>query len=151
VKNNELNDKTFTNINLVKFKTVGPEAALYSILMPGMGSLKASYGKKGWGRFATFIVSTGLAIGSKLYSDAQYKNYLNATSQSEIDDYYTKANISNKIALVSGGLSSAIHLYDIIWALSKGGKNKKESKILREQLKNKPIQIQNQKISITEF
>jgi hypothetical protein len=151
VKNNELNDKTFTNINLVKFKTVGPEAALYSILMPGMGSLKASYGKKGWGRFATFIVSAGLAIGSKLYSDAQYKNYLNATSQSEIDDYYTKANISNKIALVSGGLSSAIHLYDIIWALSKGGKNKKESKILREQLKNKPIQIQNQKISITEF
>lgn len=147
IKNKEVNGKSYSNINLVKYRTVGPEAALFSMLMPGMGSLKVTYGKKGWGRFTCFLLSSGLAIGSKLYSDAQYKSYLGATSQADIDKYYNNANISHKIALISGGISATIYLYDIIWVISKGVKNLKYSKPLRNQLQQGPVQIQNQSIS----
>jgi hypothetical protein len=77
-KNKEVNGKSYSNINLVKYKTVGPEAVFFSMLLPGMGTLKVTYGKKGWGRFTCFLLSSGFAIGSKLYSEAQYKNYLGA-------------------------------------------------------------------------
>jgi hypothetical protein len=143
IKNKEVNGKSYSNINLVKYKTVGPEAALFSMLMPGMGTLKVTYGKKGWGRFTCFLLSSGLAIGSKLYSDAQYKSYLGATSQANIDKYYNNANISHKIAFISGGISATIYLYDIIWVISKGAKNIKDSKPLRKQLQQDPVQIQN--------
>jgi hypothetical protein len=147
IKNKEVNGKSYSNINLVKYKTVGPEAALFSMLMPGMGSLKVTYGKSGWGRFTCFLLSSGLAIGSKLYSDAQYKSYLGATSQADIDKHYNNANISHKIALFSGGISASIYLYDIMWVISKGSKNIKYSKPLRKQLQKGPVQIQNQSIS----
>jgi len=146
IKNKEVNGKSYSNINLVKYRTVGPEAALFSMLMPGMGSLKVTYGKKGWGRFTCFLLSSGLAIGSKLYSDAQYKSYLGATSQADIDKYYINANISHEIALISGGISASIYLHDIIWVISKGAKNLKDSKPLRKQLQQGPVQIQNQSI-----
>ena len=147
IKDKEFNGKPFSDINLVKYRTIGPEAALFSMLMPGMGTLKVTYGKKGWGRFTCFLLSSGLAIGSKLYSNAQYKSYLGATSQADIDKYYNNANISHKIALISGGISATIYLYDIIWVISKGFKNIKDSKPLRKQLQQSPVQIQNQSIS----
>ena len=148
IKDKELNGIPFSDINLVKFRTIGPEAALFSMLMPGMGTIKVTYVKKGWGRFTCFLLSSGLAIGSKLYSDAQYKSYLNATSQIDIDKYYTNANITHKIALISGGISASIYLYDIIWVISKGAKNLKSSKPLRKQLQQGPVQIQNQPITL---
>jgi len=146
-KDKEVNGKSYSDINLVKYRAVGPEAAFLSMLMPGMGTLKVTYGNKGWGRFKCFLFSSGLAIGSKLYSDAQYKSYLGATSQADIDNYYNNANISYKIALISGGISATIYLYDIIWVISKGAKNIKDSKPLRKQLQQGPVQIQNQSIS----
>jgi|GEM_PF-2322748 len=147
VKNKEVNGKSYSDVKLVKYRTVGPEAAFFSMLMPGMGTLKVTYGKKGWGRFTCFLLSSGLAIGSKLYSDAQYKSYLGATSQADIDKYYNNANISHKIALISVGISASIYLYDIIWVISKGAKKIKDSKPLRKQLQQGPVQIQNQSIS----
>jgi hypothetical protein len=145
-KNKEVNQKSYSNINLIKYRTVGPEAALFSMLMPGTGSLKVSYGKKGWGRLTCFLLSSGLAIGSKVYSDKQYKSYLGATSQTDIEKYYNNANISHKIALISAGVSASIYLYDLIWVLSKGAKNMKDSKPLRKQVRKGPVQIQNQPI-----
>jgi hypothetical protein len=147
IKNKEINKKSYSNMYLVKYKIVGPEAAIYSMLIPGMGSLKVTYGKEGWGRVTCFLLSSGLAIGSKLYSNAQYKSYLGAISQADIDKYYNNANISNKIALISGGISASIYMYDILWVISKGANNIKYSKPLRKQLKQGPINIQNQSIS----
>jgi len=148
IKDKEFNGKHSSDINLVKYKTVGPKAVLFSMIMPGMGTLKVTYGKKGWSRFTCFLLSSGLAIGSKLYSNAQYKSYLSATSQADIDKYYNNANMSHKIALVSGGISASIYLYDIIWVISKGAKNLKSSKPLRKQLQQGPVQIQNQPITL---
>jgi len=147
VKNKVVNGNSYSDINLVKYRTVGPEAAFFSMLMPGMGTLKVTYGEKGRGRFTCFLLSSGLAIGSKLYSDAQYKSYLGATNQADIDKYYNNANTSHKIAIMSGSISASIYLYDIIWVISKGAKNIKDSKPLRKQLQQGPVQIQNQSIS----
>ena len=35
------------------------------------------------------------------------------------------ANLSHKVALISGGISASIYLHDVIWVFSKGKKNKK--------------------------
>lgn len=146
VKNKEFNEKLFSDINILGYTTVGPEAALLSALMPGLGTLKATYGKKGRSHLTYFLLSSGLSIGSKLYSDSQYKNYLLATSQTDIDKFYNNANISHKIALLSGGLSASIYLYDIFGALSQGAKNLKVSKSLRMRLKKGPVQIQKKSL-----
>ena len=149
VTNKTINNSTFNDIRLVKYKTsAGPASAFYSMLLPGMGTLKVTKGEKGRGRTAWFLISSGLAIGSKLHSNKQYENYLSATDQVSIDNYYDKANTSNKIALISGGLSLSIYLHDIIWVFSKGAKNQKETKSLREKLNQAPIEIQNQPISL---
>ena len=146
VKNKEFNGVLFSDLAIKEFKTIGPEAALFSTLIPGLGTVKATNGEKGRGRFTYFLLSSGLTIGSKLYSDIQYKNYLAATSQTEIDKYYNNANISHKIALLSGGLSASIYLYDIFGALSQGAKNLKLSKALRMRLKQGPVQIQKKSL-----
>ena len=147
IKNKEVNGNLFTNINLVKYKTVGPRAVFLSMLMPGLGTMKVTYGKKGWGRFTCFLLSSGLAIGSKLYANAQYKSYLGASNQTDINKFYNSANISHKIALISGTISATIYLNDLIGVVSKGAKNIKNSRPLRKQLREGPIQIQNQTIS----
>ena len=95
----------------------------------------------------SFLLSSGLAIGSKLYANAEYKKYLGATNQVDMNIYYNNANIGHKIALISGGLSTTIYLNDIIGVISKGAKNIKTSKALRQQLFEAPVIIQNQKIS----
>ena len=48
---------------------------------------------------------------------------------------------------MSGGISASIYLYDIIWVITKGAKNIKDSKQLRKQLQQGPVLIQNQSIS----
>jgi hypothetical protein len=147
IKNKEVNGKSYADINLVKYKTVGPKAVFLSMLMPGLGTMKVTYGEKGWKRFTCFLLSSGLAIGSKLYSNAQYISYLGATNQTDIDRYYNNANISHKIALISGTISATIYLNDLIGVVSKGAKNIENSRPLRKQLRKGPIQIQNQTIS----
>jgi hypothetical protein len=147
IKEKNVNGNSYSDINLVNYNTVGPEAVFLSMLMPGMGTLKVTYGEKGWGRFAWFLLSSSFALGSKFFSDRQYDNYLKATNQSDIDKYYNSANLSHKIALISGGLSATIYLTDIISVISKGSKNLKESYSMRNQLKKGPVTIQNQSIS----
>lgn len=137
--NNNVSEK----IQLTDFHTRGPANALFSFVMPGSGSLMVSYGKKGWARFTWFLISSSIGIGTKYYSNTQYKNYLGATNQTDIDKYYSNANIFHKIAIVSGGISASIYIYDIIWAFSKGCKNINVSKHIRKQLNRGPIVIEH--------
>jgi hypothetical protein len=149
VKNKSVNNTLYSDIKLLNYKTcAGPLSFVYSAIMPGMGTLKVTHGEKGWGRFAWFLISSGVAIGGKIYSDGEYTKYLSATNQTEIDKYYKTSNISNKISIASGGLAAYIYLHDIIWVFSKGIKNQNETKFLRKQLRNGPIEIQTQPITL---
>ena len=113
----------------------GPGSVFYSILMPGLGTLKTTYGEKGRGRTAFYLVSTGIAFASKLFSDQQYSLYLGATEQNEIDDYYNIANAANKSFIIFSGLSATIYVYDVFWVLSKGFKNVSQSKENRKKMR----------------
>ena len=148
IKNKELNGATFTDIEITKYKTVGPRAALYSAIMPGLGTLKVTYGNKGWGRLTSFLLLSSVAVGSKLYSDEQYAKYLTATSLVDADNYYNNANNANKLAFITGGLSATIYLYDIFWVFSKGLKNKSESRPIRKQLRKGSINIKSEPIKL---
>ncbi len=146
IKRKNFNETIYNDISLHNYKVVGPGAAIYSMLLPGLGTLKVSYGEKGKGRLTTFLIGAIVAGSAKLYSDQQYSKYETATQQSAIDDYYVKANNAHKVALISAGISASIYLYDIGWVLSKGTKNRKQSRQLRNSLNGpKPI-IQSEKV-----
>lgn len=66
------------------------------------------------------ILLVSLGAGSKFYSESNYKSYLSATTQSEMDSYYKKANTFNKAFVVSAGTG-------IVWGLIKMISNKKPS------------------------
>ena len=106
-------------------KLAGPLCAINSMVFPGWGTKKVSYGKKGLGRSLSFLSTLLIAIVSNNFSNKQYKAYLNETDQRQMNIYYNNANTGHQIALVSGGISASIYLYDIIWVFSKGIKNKK--------------------------
>jgi hypothetical protein len=146
VKSKQVNNKTFTDIDLIKFKVAGPLSCLYSFVLPGLGTLKVTYGQKGWGRLSWFVVFTGTAIASKLYSNQQYKLYHQATNQSDMDTYYESADTYNNFSLLSATCASTIYIYDIIDVFSKGIKNLKDTKFLRHSTKKGGINIKKETI-----
>ena len=137
----------YTDMNIVGYRTkAGPMSFIYSLMLPGSGSLKVSYGKKGAGRMVWFLLNAGVAYASKTYSNNQYNLYKSATNQTDIDNYYQKANISHQVSLVTGGIAASIYVYDIIWTFSKGCKNLKQSRALRKSSTSNPIIIQTENI-----
>ncbi len=147
IKNVDVNNSTYSNIYLVNSKKNGPESALLSMVMPGLGSLKVSYGEIGWGRLVGFIFSSGIALGMKKYSQNQYGNFLAANNKEDMENYYGKANFGHKMALIAGGVSVSIYIYDVFWVLFKGSKNLRDNNKLLKRLKDGPIQILNQPLS----
>lgn len=160
VKSKEINDDSnislgstsqqkYSDMSIVGYRTkAGPMSFLYSAILPGSGSLRVSYGKKGVGRMIWFLLNAGISYASKSYSDKQYNLYKSATIQSDIDNYYNKANISHQVSLATGGIAASIYVYDIFWTFSKGCKNLKQSKSLRKSSISNPIIIQTENIKL---
>jgi len=143
VKQSRWSNSVADGISLVKYKTVGPEAVLLSALLPGLGTNKVTYGKKGTARMTYFLLAAGVGVFSKIYSDMQYNKYLGINSnQNESDQAYNTANTYHKLALVWGGVAASIYVYDLIWVFAKGCKNVKQTKNLRKKLKEGPIKIE---------
>ena len=149
VKHKILNDRTTTDLQLVDYKSkAGPGSALYSLLWPGLGTFRASYGAQGAGAAKWFLYCAGTSVLSALYARAQYTNYQNATNQADMDYYFERANLGYKTALVSGGLAATIYVHNIFAALHRGSRNVKESRALRARLHNEPISVHSQAITL---
>ena len=117
-------DALTNNLNTIKI--AGPACAINSMFFPGWGTTKVSYGIKGSGRSLSFFSTLLIAIVSNIYSNKQYDAYLNEKNDQSLRNiHYKNANLSHKVALISGGISASIYLYDVIWVFSKGIKNKK--------------------------
>ena len=103
----------------------GPANMFLSLLVPGLGDKYVS-GKSGANRtLATYgLIAGGLAC--KYFSDYQYKNYHNASMQSEMDSYYKSANQYNKLYYLLAASGIIYWIYDIIWVADKGFKNKRK-------------------------
>ena len=146
IKSKNFNNSKYVDIDLIRYKAVGPEAALYSLVLPGLGSYKATTGRKGLLRFESFLVSAGIAVGAEMLSRNTYDEYLAANEPQKMNDLYNKANLYHKISLVAAGLTASIYVYELVDAFHLGLKNTKRTKYVREELKKKPISIQKQNI-----
>lgn len=144
VLNKELNGQKFTDVSLLKYRPKGPFNALHSVLIPGWGSHIVSNGEVGKKRLKSFLWCVGVASILKLYTNAEYEKYKNATDQDEMDRFYSNANKGQKLFLLTGGIGLSIYVYDIYWAFRKGLKNYKSSSGLRVDLRNQPRKILNQ-------
>jgi len=130
----QINNKTFTDNKVLKYKETGGAGNVFlSILMPGLGDHKVTYGKKtGVGITLSTYALIGGGIVLKFYSINEYKKYHTATEQASMDFHYRRANYANQAfytCVIAGG---TIWLCDIIWVLSKGAKNQNEHKAFRQ-------------------
>ncbi|MDB0027361.1 hypothetical protein N9D80_02245 [Flavobacteriales bacterium] len=148
-KNKKANYNTNKDILLTDYKIKGgPSNALYSLVIPGLGTKKVNYGEKGSKRIKNFFTWATIGASAKLLSNSFYTDYLNATNQEDMDKQFSNAATYNYIYLGCFTICSTIYITDFFSALSKGIKNKKRSKTLRDKLKNGPIIISNDKIKI---
>jgi tetratricopeptide (TPR) repeat protein len=107
-------------------RTGGPSNVLLSLLVPGLGDHRVTYGKKnGLGVMFTTYGLIGAGVGLKFYSNREYAKYHAATEQEAMDDHYKKANTTNQVFYGCVVAGSIIWISDIIWVWSKGAKNAK--------------------------
>ena len=121
---------TYNNSNVAKYSnTGGASNAFLSLLVPGLGDHRVSYGKKsGVGTALWTYGLIGAGVGLKFYSNSEYKKYHAATEQTAMDKHYEAANYSNQAfygCVIAGGI---IWISDIIWVWSTGAKNTKAYK-----------------------
>lgn len=135
--NKILNNQLYQDIWLTSYKTHLINA---SVFIPGFATYNSSGGKRGKGTMITFLLSTALAIGSKLYSDHQFEQYKNSSNSQKRDNYYNKANVANKSFIISGGFAVGVYLYDLssLFTHSRGIKN---NRALKAELKNGPVSV----------
>lgn len=148
VKTKESQGRTYNDVYAVDYSTRGPECAIYSAVLPGLGSTVVSYGKKGWGRMITFLLCSGLSYTNYLYSQDQYKQYLSATNPEKIKEFYDNANTANQSAILLGGVALSIYVYDIIWTVAKGSKNKRAGHTIHRKLKVQKERLQYEPVKI---
>ena len=148
VREKELNKEKFKDIYISNFNTRGPLTAIYSVIIPGWGTRRVSYGeKKGWNRFALVVTPLALAVASKLISNSYYDKYLNASNQPDIDRYYNYSNTLNKSTIVLSSIGATFYVYDIMWVLGKGFGNMSQKYRVKSKIKSSKYQIQYQQLN----
>jgi len=139
----QVNNDVFSNINVASYKAkAGPTNVIYSLILPGLGTKRVTYGEKGTGRMIGFLVTGALAYGAKIYSDQQYNLYLTSSGNESLA-FYDRANLSNKIFLSSLGFAATIYVYDVFYVMGRGFKNMKKNKQINSSIpKYPPIKSQ---------
>jgi tetratricopeptide (TPR) repeat protein len=138
----KLNKANYQDLKLSSFTTnTGSENCLYSLIMPGWGTRMVTDGKYGSRTTTLFLISTAISIGSKIFSGHMYRKYQNDPTHNET--YYSKADFSNKLFLVSGGISATIYVSDIIHVFERGIRNDIKCRPQKERLKKGPVVLVN--------
>lgn len=131
-----LNNISFSNNKIINYKsTGGPSNMFLSMLVPGLGVKAVSGGSiSGLPRTILTYGLIGIGVGFKFWSNFQYDKYHNASSQTEMDSYFKKANNFNKAFYYISDAAAIIWLCDIIWVAKKGFENQKNQKKYKETL-----------------
>lgn len=139
-----VNNESFLNAKVTSYNSkAGPANVIYSLILPGVGTKKVTYGEKGTGRMVTFLISSAFAYSMKSYSNKKYDLYMNSMGDKSLE-YYEQANKANKIFLTSVGLATSIYIYDIFYVIGKGVRNKKNQKEINSKIPNfKPVVYDN--------
>lgn len=145
-----INNNDFSDHKINNYRTFGGmSSAFLSVLIPGLGDVVVTGGKSGFMGFlakkeggfmnrplaTTFTVYSLIGVGAyyKMLSNQDFDKYLSATDQTEMDQYYTRANQYHHRAIIIAGTGVLLWASDIIWVAVKGHQNKKETKDFRRQ------------------
>ncbi len=147
VKTKTLNGKQSIDIGLSDYNPKGmPIAGLASLAIPGLGSVFVTHGETGWFNMASCLTLAGAAFAFENASSGNYSNYLDATTQDEMDNLYEKANQQHKVSLICASLAATIYVSDVVRAMNVGFKNLKNSRALRTEVKKNSFNLQYQPV-----
>ncbi|MBO7055769.1 MAG: hypothetical protein J6W37_10405, partial [Bacteroidales bacterium] len=130
-----INGKKNENLQLVHYNGYGTGAnAFLSLLVPGLGDHRVSYGEKSGVKTALFAYGL-LGVGAlcKVGSIKQYDLYHQATTQEDMDSYYESAESLNLGFYGCVAVGTTIWVSDIFWVWIRGHKNKIEQKQFKNQ------------------
>jgi tetratricopeptide (TPR) repeat protein len=148
VRTKTLNGKEFVDIGLIDYRPKGmPSSAFASLILPGLGSLKVTHGRKGWLSMVGFFTMAGSAVVFESLSAQRYTSYKAATDQEQTTRLYNEANNMHKASLVCASLATTIYVSDFIRALSVASKNKRNSERLKAAVKKNSFEVQYQPLS----
>ncbi len=107
--------------------TGGPSNALLSVLVPGLGKHKVTYGEESG--VVTTVAVYGLiacAVGSYFYSNSEYDRYHQATTRSDMDKHFENAKYTRIMAYSFLGLAAYFWIKDIVEVYLQGEENVKK-------------------------
>ena len=144
-KNKVLNNNRSKIIYITNYKVRGPLTAFYSLIIPGWGSNRVTYGdNSGKGHFALVIAPIALSFLTKVISNAYYSKYLNSSDPTEIERFYQNANYINKTSVVFKTIGATFYLYDFIWVINKGFSNISKKNKINQKIKSTKYEIEYQ-------
>lgn len=107
----------------------GPKNAFLSVLLPGLGGHFVEENKAR--PILTTVAAGGLmvyGIMQKSKADDYYYDYKKATTYSEVQSYYKKANDARHTYIITTRIGAAIWVADIIYVAYKGMQNQKQNR-----------------------
>lgn len=142
-----VNQEDIRSLKVSAYKAnAGPFNVLYSMILPGLGTKRVTYGAQGTGRMVTFLVSGGLAFGAYYLSGELNEKFQNSPPGSG-QKYQKQAQMSEYAAYGLAGISASIYVYDFIHVLSRGFKNSAKNKRMNQQIMEySPIKSANLKL-----
>jgi hypothetical protein len=136
-----MNNQSANLFYVTKCKTPGPGNVFYSMLLPGVGTMRVTQGQKGATKMILFILSSATAYyANELSKDYQIK-YQNATNTADYNKYYGLANDYSLTALYSAGFSTILYIQDFFWVIKKGKSNRRDARNLNSQISNGKLLI----------
>lgn len=120
-----INGKYNSFQRLLSYKnTGGPSNALWSVLVPGLGQHKVTYGENSgvWTTVGVYGLIAG-GIGFYLYSNSEYDKYHQATTQADMDKHFENAQGLRGFAYATLASAAAWWIYDIVDVYLQGKKN----------------------------
>jgi hypothetical protein len=148
-----IDENLYLEQKLVNYKANGPIYALNSLLLPGWGTRKVTYGQRnGWGKFVAVIAPFATSLTTELISRVNYNKYRNTDNVIDpliANDYLTNANKFRRISLITFGLGATAYLFEFSWVINKGIKNRSQVISVNEKIKtNTPIFLRKDTIKL---
>ena len=102
----------------------GPNNAIKSIFIPGLGGLSVQKTKLPLLITTGFIFSGIQAFRYNSITNINYTNYLNASTQNDMNNFYTTAKDARNKTYIYLGIAASLWATDIIYTIIRGNKNK---------------------------